>query len=336
MAVKLSMLAEQTGAQLSGDGDCLIETVADISTAQPGSIAFVSSTKYKKYLKATQASAVIIQQDLVADCALPALVVDNPRLVHAKIAAILHPSQTVPSGISSQASIAPDASIDAKAHVEAGAIIQSGAKISAGAWVGAGTVIGAGVIIGKNTRIYPNVTLYDGCSVGDDCIIHAAVVIGADGFGFVKEGDSYFKVPQLGKVRIGNNVEIGANTSIDRGALEDTVIEDGVKLDNQIQIGHNVVIGKHTVISAGCCIAGSTRIGHHCLFGGMVGVADQLDITDNVIITGRTLVSRSITEPGSYSSSTPMDTTQNWRKNSARFRQLDDMARRLRKLEPIK
>ena len=172
-----------------------------------------------------------------------------------------------------------------------------------------------------------------GCKVGSDCIIHSGVVLGADGFGFVKDGDSYLKIPQVGNVHIGNKVEIGANTTIDRGALENTVIGNGVKLDNQIQIAHGVSIGDNTVISAATAIAGSTHIGSGCLIGGLVGIVEHLTITDNVIITGRTMVTRSILQSGSYSSSTPMDTTENWRKNSARFRRLDELAKRVARLE---
>ena len=201
--------------------------------------------------------------------------------------------------------------------------------------IGAGSVIAKNVVIGKGTKLYPNVTVLDGCEVGENCILHSGVVIGADGFGFVPEEERYVKVPQIGHVIIGNDVEIGANTTIDRGAIENTIIGDGVKLDNQIQIAHNVVIGDHTVISAGTAIAGTTKIGKHCLIGGCVAIRDNIEITDNVILTGRTLVSRSLTEAGSYSSSTPIDDTRNWRKNSARFRTLDSLARRVKQLESL-
>jgi UDP-3-O-[3-hydroxymyristoyl] glucosamine N-acyltransferase len=239
------------------------------------------------------------------------------------------------TGIAPSAVIAADAIISDSVTVDANAVIQSGAVIGEHSYIGSGTVVGKNVTIGNHSYLNANVTVYADCIIGDECILHSGVVIGADGFGFVKDADAYFKVPQLGRVRIADHVEIGANTCVDRGALLDTVIGEGVKLDNHIQIGHNVEIGEHTVISACSCIAGTVKIGKFCLFGGSVGVRDNIEITDNVMITGRTLVSASILKPGSYSSSTPMDETANWRKNAARFRTLDKMARRLNKLEKM-
>lgn len=263
----------------------------------------------------------------------PALVTENPRLVYAKVANLLYPPKPVVPGISENAVVSNSASIAETASIAAGAVIADGVCIAAGAQIGAGCVIEEHAEIGANTRINSNVTVGYRCKIGNDCIIHSGVVLGADGFGFVKEAESYLKIPQIGSVHIGNNVEIGANTTIDRGALENTVIGDGVKLDNQIQIAHGVTIGANTVISSATAIAGSTHIGSGCLIGGLVGIVEHLTIIDNVIITGRTMVTRSITQPGSYSSSTPMDSTENWRKNSARFRHLDELARRVAKLE---
>jgi UDP-3-O-[3-hydroxymyristoyl] glucosamine N-acyltransferase len=333
MNFTLAELAAGTGARLHGDGNCRIRQVAEISSAGEGSIAYVYNPRYVKYLKSTGASAVIVTEELLDSCPAPALVTPSPRLIFARVAAMLNPTPMAPAGISSGAVVAADANVDSSACVEAGAIVGSGARIDAGAWVGPGCVIETGAMIGQNTRLRANVTIGSDCILGDNNIVHAGVVIGADGFGFELDGEAWCKIPQLGRVRIGNDVEIGANTTIDRGSLGDTVIGDGVKIDNQIQIGHNVRIGNHTVISACTCIAGSTKIGSHCLIGGSVGIRDNIEITDNVIITGRTLVSRSITRAGSYSSSTPMDETANWRRNAARFRQLDELARRLKKLE---
>lgn len=332
MAIKLSELAKNLGCRFHGD-NCLINNVADINHADNGDLVFISSLKYKKSLSTTGASAVISQADWLEDCAISAIISDNPRLTFAKAAAILNPAAATNAGIHPSAAVAENATVDDTASIDANAVIKAGATVAAHSYIGPGVVVGENVTIGDNTFINANVTIYAGCEVGSNCIIHSAVVIGADGFGFVKDGDAYFKVPQLGRVRIGNDVEIGASTTIDRGALLDTVIGNGVKLDNQIQIGHNVDIGDHTVISACSCIAGTVKIGKSCLFGGSVGVRDNIEICDNVIITGRTLVSHSITKPGSYSSSTPMDDTKNWRKNAARFRKLDEMARRLSKLE---
>lgn len=332
MDYQLSALAKLTGSKLEGD-DCLINNIAEISSASTGDIAFISSPAYAEYLAHTKASALIIKAEFLDACPVPALVSDNPRLAYAKIANLLYPARMSNSGVSAHAIVSKLASIDETVSIAAGAVVSAGASIAAGSQIGAGCVIEDDVVIGSNTRISANVTIGYDCKVGNDCIIHSGVVLGADGFGFVKDGDSYLKIPQLGSVHIGNNVEIGANTTIDRGALEDTVIGNGVKLDNQIQIAHGVSIGDNTVISAATAIAGSTHIGSGCLIGGVVGIVEHLSITDNVMITGRTMVTHSINQSGSYSSSTPMDTTENWRKNSARFRHLDELARRVARLE---
>ncbi|MCK5002046.1 MAG: UDP-3-O-(3-hydroxymyristoyl)glucosamine N-acyltransferase [Gammaproteobacteria bacterium] len=332
MSFQLSALAKLTGSRLEGD-DCLINNIAEVSSANAGDIAFISSPAYADFLSVTKASALIIKAEFLDACPVPALVSDNPRLAYAKIANLLYPARKSETGVSADAIVAELASIDESASIAAGAVISAGASIGAGTQIGAGSVIEEDAVIGSNTRISANVTVGYGCKVGSDCIIHSGVVLGADGFGFVKDGDSYLKIPQVGNVHIGNKVEIGANTTIDRGALENTVIGNGVKLDNQIQIAHGVSIGDNTVISAATAIAGSTHIGSGCLIGGLVGIVEHLTITDNVIITGRTMVTRSILQSGSYSSSTPMDTTENWRKNSARFRRLDELAKRVARLE---
>lgn len=335
MSIKLSDLAETTGARLEGDGDCLIERISEISAAGSGDIAFLSNPKYTQFLEKTRASAVILDSDLLASCPVSALVTNDPRLVYARVANILYPSATIPPGISETAIVSDDAEVDGAASISPAAVVLSKAVVKVGAQIGPGCVIEEGAVIGANTIVKSNVTIGYGCKIGDNCILHSGVVIGADGFGFVKNGDAFLKIPQLGSVHIGNNVEIGANTTIDRGALEDTVIGDGVKLDNQIQIAHGVTIGNNTIISAATAIAGSTHIGSSCLIGGLVGIIEHLTITDHVMITGRTMVTRSITRAGSYSSSTPMDTTENWRKNIARFRKLDDLAKRVAKLEKV-
>ena len=334
MEYRLSELAERTGSLLVGD-DCLIKSIAEISSADSGDIAFISNPKYAEHLSVTRASAVIIKNEFLDDCPVSSLVSDNPRLAYAQVANLLYPARKANSGISAKAIVSEFSNIDNTASIAAGAVVSAGVDIAAHTQIGAGCVIEDDVVIGSNTRINANVTIGYGCKVGDNCIIHSGVVLGSDGFGFVKDGESYLKIPQIGSVHIGNNVEIGANTTIDRGALENTIIGNGVKLDNQIQIAHGVSIGDNTVISAATAIAGSTHIGSGCLIGGLVGIVEHLTITDNVMITGRTMVTRSITQSGSYSSSTPMDTTANWRKNSARFRRLDELAKRVAMLEKI-
>ena len=335
MPVSLAELARLTSTNLSGDGDCQIETVADIASAGEGAIAFIADLKYKKYLATTGASALIVTPELAAECERPALVTANPRLVYARVANILFPPESYTSGISPQASVDPGARIADSASIAAGAVIEAGAVIGENTRIGAGAVIEHHAEIGGDSVIHANAVVGHHCRVGDRCILHACSVLGADGFGFVRdEQGANVKIPQAGRVVLGDDVEIGASTTIDRGALEDTVIGNGVKLDNQIQVAHSVQIGENTIISAATAIAGSTKIGKNCLIGGLTGIREHIEIADNVMITARTLVTHSITEPGSsWSSSTPMDATRNWRKNSARFRQLDKMARRMAALE---
>lgn len=336
MPYSLLELADITGTSLSGSGDVIIEKVADIADADTGSIVFVSNAKYARHLETTQASAVIIKENMLAGCDRPALVTDNPRAVFSKIALLLHPLPKVEAWISPHAVIADDADIDESARIEACVVIQSGASVGAGSWISPGCVIEKGARIGSNTRLFANVTIGEGCIIGNNNILHSGVVIGADGFGFVWDRDAYLKVPQLGSVVIGDNVEIGANTSIDRGAIGDTVVENGVKIDNQIQIGHNDHVGEHTTISGHTGIAGSVKIGKNCIIGGGVGIGDNLEIADNVILTGRTNVSNSIKQSGMYASVIPAVEASKWRRILGRIKQLDDLAKRIKALESKK
>lgn len=332
MSIKLSELAQKLNCRLHGE-DCLIENVADINHAADGDLVFISNVQYKSALSSTGASAVISREEWLDGCTLSALLTDDPRLAFAKAATLLNPVVDKNKGIHPTAVISSDANVDDSASIDANAVVKAGATIGANTFVGAGAVIGENVSIGERSQLDANVTIYSNCIIGNDCLLRSGVVIGADGFGFVRDGAAYFKVPQLGRVRIGNDVEIGANTTIDRGALLDTLIGNGVKLDNLIQIGHNVEIGEHTVISACSSVGGTVKIGKFCLIGGNVGVRDNIQITDNVMVTARTFVTGSISKSGSYSSSTPMDDTSNWRKNTVRFRKLDEMFRRLVTLE---
>lgn len=332
MAMKLSELAKKLNCDFVGE-DCLIQNVADINHAKEGELAFISNVKYQTSLKTTNASAVISRQEWLQDTPVSAVIANDPRLEFAKAATLLNPVTLPVSGVDATAVVATDATISDSATIDANVVIKSGVHIGDNSVIGAGTVLNENVQIGDNSYLHANVTVYRDCHIGDNCILHSGSIIGADGFGFVKDGDAYFKVPQLGAVKIADHVEIGANTCIDRGALDDTIIGEGVKLDNHIQIAHNVEIGEHTVISACSCIAGTVKIGKFCLFGGNVGIRDNIEIVDNVMITARTFVTSSILKSGSYSSSTPMDETVNWRRNAARFRSLDKMARRLNELE---
>ena len=333
MQYTLSALAEKTGAGLSGSGDTVVEKVADITSGEQGSIVFVSNTKYTRHLKTTAASAVIITDKMLQVCDKPALVTDNPRAVFAKIALLLNPLPEVEPWISPHAVIADDAEVDSSARIEACVVIQSGASVGPGTWVSPGCVLEKNARIGANTRLFANVTIGEGCTIGDNNVLHSGAVIGADGFGYVWDQDSYIKVPQLGSVHIGNDVEIGANTTIDRGAIGNTIVEDGVKIDNLVQLGHNVHIGEHTTMSGHTGVAGSAIIGKKCILGGDVAISDNIEIADNVILTGRSSVSNSIRESAMYSSGIPAVEARKWRRILGRIKQLDELAKRIKALE---
>jgi len=333
MRYTLSELAEQTGAGLSGSGDIIIEKVADISSGKEGSIIFVSSAKYLKHLKTTDASAVILTEKMLQVCDKPALVADNPRVVFSKIALLLNPLPAVEPWVSPHAVIAEDADVDPSARIEACVVIQNGVSIGPGTWLSPGCVLEKNVKIGANSRLFANVTVGEGCSIGDNSILHSGAVIGADGFGFVWDQDAYIKVPQLGNVIIGNDVEIGANTTIDRGAISDTIVEHGVKLDNLVQIAHNDHIGEHTTMSGQSGLAGSVKVGKKCIIGGGVAIGDNLEITDNVILAGRSNVANSIKEPGMYAAVIPVVEARKWRRILGRIKQLDELAKRIKALE---
>jgi UDP-3-O-[3-hydroxymyristoyl] glucosamine N-acyltransferase len=329
----LGQLAARFGLVLRGDPGLSVSGVATLRDASPGSITFLANPRYRRYLGETRATAVIVDEPAAPDCAVAALVTRNPYAAYARIAAFLHPQPVLPAGVHPSAVVDPSATVAASAHVAPMAVVEAGATIGERAVIGAGSVVGANAVIGADTRLAARVTLYPGVRLGERCIVHSGVVLGADGFGIAQDTDGWVKVPQLGSVRIGNDVEIGANTTIDRGAIEDTVIEDDVKLDNQIQIAHNVRIGAHTAI-AGCVgISGSTTIGRRCMIGGAVGIAGHLDICDNVAVLGLTLVSRSITKPGIYSSSIPAMEAGDWRRVVARLRHVDELFDRVRSLE---
>jgi len=333
MPFTLYELADKTGASLSGSGDTVIDSVADITSGTAGSIVFVSNTKYSKFLRTTDAAAVVVTEQMLADCDKPALVTDNPRAVFSRIALLLNPLPEVEPWVSPHAVIAEDADVDPTARVEACVVVQSGASIGPGSWVSPGCVIEKNARIGANSRLFANVTIGENCTVGDNAIVHSGAVIGADGFGFVWDKDAYMKVPQLGAVQIGNDVEIGANTTIDRGTIGDTIVANGVKLDNLVQIGHNDYIGEHTTMSGQSGIAGSVKVGSKCIIGGGVGIRDNIEITDNVILAARSNVGNSIKEPGMYAAVIPVIEARKWRRILGRIKQLDDLAKRLKALE---
>ncbi len=329
----LAELAKRCGGQVRGDGDTLIRAVGTIQHAGSNTITFLTNPHYRRYLTETRAAAVILSQADAELCKLPALVSANPYLVYAKVASLLTSRASVSMGIDVSARVHPKAHVSSTAWIAPGAVLEEKVVIADNVFIGPNCVIQAGSTIAEHSRLVANVTLCHEVRVGKRALIHPGVVIGADGFGFARDGEAWVKVPQLGSVVIGDDVEIGANTTIDRGALEDTIVENGVKLDNQIQVGHNVHIGEHTII-AGCVgISGSARIGRRCMLGGSVGVVGHIEICDDVTVTGMTVVTHSIHEPGVYSGLMPMDTSARWRKNSARIRQLDELARRLIAIE---
>jgi UDP-3-O-[3-hydroxymyristoyl] glucosamine N-acyltransferase len=333
VALQLGTLAERTGTRVHGDASLFIEGVCTLQDGRPNCISFLANPQYRKYLRDTGAGAVVLAADDLADCPTAALISDNPYATYARVAALLYPAQAANPGIHPSAVVASDCRIDPDASIGPLCVIETGVEIARGAIIGPGCVLGRGAFVGEDTRLVANVTLCHGVRVGKRGLIHPGAVIGSDGFGLASEAGQWIKVPQLGSVRIGDDVEIGANTSIDRGALEDTLIADGVKLDNQIQVAHNVQIGAHTAV-AGCVgISGSAKIGAHCMLAGGVGVVGHLEIADGTVVTGMSMVTKSITERGVYSSGLAAVPADQWNKIVARLRRLDDMARRLQALE---
>jgi UDP-3-O-[3-hydroxymyristoyl] glucosamine N-acyltransferase len=333
MAQTLGTLAEHLGARLVGDAEIQITRVASLDQAQTGCLSFFSNTRYSSQLQSTRAEAVIVDEKSLPQCPTAALVVDNPYLGYALAAAILHPLPEFTVGIHPQAIVSPEARIDPQSWVGPGTVIEAGVRVARGVYIGPNCVLGEQVCIGINTRLSASVSICQAVIIGERCIVHPGAVIGADGFGIANDNGVWVKVPQLGTVIIGNDVEIGANTTIDRGALEDTIIGNGVKLDNLIQIAHAVTIGEHTAIASGTGIAGSSRIGARCTIGGAVSIAGHLEICDDVHLTATSAVPRSITKPGVYSSGMPIQETPKWRRNVIRMAQLDDMAQRLKQVE---
>lgn len=333
MGYRLRELAEQTGCEVRGDPELFIAAVCTLQNGRADAVSFLANPRYRRYLKDTAAGAVIVSAEDAEHCPVPCLIAADPYVAYARVAQLLYAEEPPVPGIDGSASVAAQARIDATARIAANAVIEDGAEIGARTEVGPGSVVLAGSRIGADCRLTANVTVYPDCCIGDRVLIHAGAVIGADGFGIANDAGRWIKLPQVGRVLIGNDVEIGANTTIDRGAVEDTVIEEGVKLDNQIQVAHNVRIGAHTAIAGCTAIAGSARIGRHCMIGGAVGITGHLEIADNVIVTAMSLVTRSITEPGTYSSGMPAMANDQWNKMAARLRQLDTMARRVSALE---
>ncbi len=329
MGLTLGELACQVGAVLQGDALISVQRVMTLQNAKAGDISFLSNPRYRRHLVNTQAAAVILGADDAAYCPVPTLVSENPYLAFAKVVAILNPVVPSPRGVHPTAMVDTGAVVHESAWIGPMSVVEAGARIGAEVVVGASCVVGRDSSIGAGSRLAANVTVCHGVQIGERVVLHQGAVIGSDGFGLAKDGERWFKIPQVGGVVIGNDVEVGANSTVDRGTLEDTVIEEDVRIDNQVQIAHNCFIGAHTAI-AGCVgIAGSARIGRRCTIAGAVGIAGHLDICDDVHITAMSMVVQPITEPGVYSSNLPAKPNRQWRRNVVRFHQLDEMARRL-------
>ncbi len=328
----LDELASRFGCVVLGDPKIRVTHVATLQDAGPDALAFVARAKYVRLLSQTQAGAVVVPPEYASNCAVAALITSNPHAVYARIASLLHAPEPAPAGAHESAIIDPRAHIDPSASIDVGCVIGPGARIGTNVVLGPHCIVMREATIGADTRLVARVTLCDSVRIGERCVLHPGVVIGSDGFGNAPDHGAWVKVPQLGSVYIGNDVEIGANTTIDRGTLGDTVIEEGVKLDNQIQVAHNVRIGAHTAIAACVGIAGSTIIGRHCLIGGKVGIGDQLEICDGVAILAMTGVGASIRTPGTYSGTIGFQEVTRFRRNAARFRHLDEMAKELHRM----
>lgn len=329
----LGELAHRFDLVLRGSGQTAIHGVATLVNAASGHITFLANPHYRQQLAGTRASAVVVRSGDADGCPVDCLIAGDPYVAFAKIAALFDDRPTGEAGVHPSAVIDPSASIAASASIGPGCVVERDAIIDDGATLGPHCIVGAGSHVGAGSRLVARVTLLHRVMLGRRVLIHPGVVLGADGFGLAFDRDHWIKVPQLGGVRIGDDCEIGANTTIDRGAIEDTVLEEDVRLDNQIQIAHNVIVGAHTAMAGCVAVAGSTRIGRYCLIGGGAGILGHLQIADRVTVTARALVTRSIRESGEYSSGTPLQSSREWRRNAARFGQLDDIARRLGRLE---
>ena len=330
MTATLQTIADQFGCEVRGAGDHVVTHVAPLGKAGGDALSFLANPKFVSQLPQTRAGAVILTAEHAQACPVNCLVTDNPYATYARVADMLHPMAPVRPGIHPSAVIGDGVKIDAAAAAGPLCVVEPGAVIEAGAAIGAGSFIGADAHIGAHTRIAPNVTVGERVRLGNRCIVHAGAVIGGDGFGFAPDDGEWVKIPQLGSVWIGNDVEIGANTTIDRGTIEDTVIGNGVKLDNLVQIAHNVRIGDHSLMAAMSGAAGSTIIGRRCLIGGGAVMINHITLCDDVLVLFRSVVTKSIRKPGTYSGSWPAEEAGRWRRNVARFRQLDKQAARQR------
>ncbi|WP_300616540.1 UDP-3-O-(3-hydroxymyristoyl)glucosamine N-acyltransferase [Dokdonella sp.] len=331
--LRLGEIAERFGLALRGDADAVIDGVATLAEAGPGRIGFLANPRYRSQLADARAAAVVLREADADAWSGAALIAADPYVAFARIATLFERIPAAVPGVHASAVVAPGARVDPGASIGPLCVIEDGAIVEAGAVLGPHCVIGPGCTIGAQSRLVARVTLVQDVTLGRRVLIHPGAVLGADGFGLAFDRDHWIKVPQLGGVRIGDDCEIGANTTIDRGALGDTVLAEDVRLDNQIQVAHNVVIGAHTALAGCAAVAGSASIGRYCLIGGGAGILGHLSIADRVTVTAMSLVTHSIREPGEYSSGTPIQPNRDWRRNAARFKHLDELARRVGAVE---
>jgi UDP-3-O-[3-hydroxymyristoyl] glucosamine N-acyltransferase len=336
-AISLFQLAQKIGAQLHLSGtdtqDTIISGLSTLVKAGKGQISFLSNNRYRNQLQDTKAQAVILHPDELSHCSCSALVMTNPYVGFAKAAQLLDTTPQPAQEISSHAVIGENVDLGINVKIGANAVIEAGAKLGDNVVIGPGCFVGKGAQLGANSKLWANVTIYHNVIMGTDCLVQANTVIGSDGFGYANDNGQWIKIPQLGSVVIGNRVEIGASTTIDRGALDNTVLADGVIIDNQCQIAHNVEIGENTAMAACSVIAGSTIIGKNCSMAGLVGINGHISICDNVIFTGMSMVTKSISEPGVYSSGMPASGNREWRKNMVALRNITGLNQRVKALE---
>jgi UDP-3-O-[3-hydroxymyristoyl] glucosamine N-acyltransferase len=329
----LGRLAERLGAELRGDPERVVRAIAPLAAAGEGDLSFLANRRYLKDLRTTGASAVILGPDDVDASPTAVLVLSNPYLGYAQAAALMVEPPAFSPGIHPSAVVDPAADVSPGASVGPLAFVAGGSRIGARARIGPGSIVGPGSVVGDDSRLIANVTVCRDVRIGARCLLHPGSVVGADGFGLANDRGTWVKIPQLGSVRIGDEVEVGANTTIDRGALQDTVVGDRVKIDNQVQIAHNVIIGPDTAVAGCVAIAGSVRIGARCIIEGAAMISGHLELADDVQVTGGSAVAKSITRSGVWSSGMPAQENHAWRKMWIRMQKLDDLARRLARLE---
>ena len=337
--ISLKDIAAAIGAELhlaeGDDPSILISSIATLAKAGNGQISFLANSKYRSQLANTHAQVVILNSDALPHCKASALVMNNPYVGFAKVAQLLDTTPAAAHDISSHATIASDVRLGANVKVGPNAVIESGVELGDGVQVGPNCFIGKNCQIGDNTKLWANVSIYHQVVIGRDCLFQSGAVVGSDGFGYANDKGKWIKIPQLGRVVIGDRVEIGAGATIDRGALDDTILHDGVIIDNQCQIAHNVIIGENTAIAGCSVVAGSTTIGNNCTIGGMVAINGHIEICDGAFITGMSMITKSITTAGVYSSGMPATPNKTWRKNMVALKNIDTLNQRVKTLEKL-